>query len=196
MAKIQIGGAGGAPSNNFIKSLRESNRTDYIVGTSCVASDLFLTDVDEKYVVPPALSADYSEKILKLLAKVKPDFLHLQNDFEVRAISRLREQVEAIGTKLYLPKKETVENCVDKQKSYIIWKKAGLLVPETLLLHDENDLKCAFEQLGSSIWLRAIEGGGGRGALPTDNFEFAKIWINRFNGWGEFTAARQLSEKL
>ena len=195
MVKIQIGGAGGAPSNNFIKSLRESNRIDYIVGTSCTASDLFLADVDEKYIVPPALSADYSEKILKLLAKARPDFLHLQNDFEVRAISRLRDQVEAIGTRLYLPKAETVENCVDKQKSYIIWKKAGLPVPETLLLHDENDLKCAFEQLGSSIWLRAIEGGGGRGALPTDNFEFAKIWINRFNGWGEFTAARQLSEK-
>lgn len=195
MKKIQIGGAGGAPSNNFIRSLQESNREYYIVGTSCIASDLFLADVDEKYVVPPALSPDYSEKILKLLAKVRPDFLHLQNDFEVRAISRLRNQVEAIGTRLYLPKAETVENCVDKHKSSRIWKTAGLPVPETLLLHDENDLKCAFEQLGSSIWLRAIEGGGGLGALPTDNFEFAKIWINRFNGWGKFIAARQLSKK-
>lgn len=149
MKKIQIGGAGGAPANNFIRSLQESNREYYIVGTSCIASDLFLADVDERYVVPPALSADYSEKILKLLAKIRPDFLHLQNDYEVRAISRLRDQVEAIGTKLYLPKAETVENCVDKQKSYIIWKEAGLPVPETLMLRDENDLKRAFEQLGN-----------------------------------------------
>src|SRR3546814_10024483 len=33
MARIQIGGAGGAPSNNFIRSLRESARHDHIIGT-------------------------------------------------------------------------------------------------------------------------------------------------------------------
>jgi carbamoyl-phosphate synthase large subunit len=195
MAKIQVGGAGGAPSNNFIRSLRESNRKDYIVGTSCVPSDLFLADVDEKYVVPPALASDYNDKILGLLNKVRPDFLHVQNDYEVRAISRLRDRIEAIGTKLYLPKAETIENCVDKLKSYKIWKAAGIKVPETILLHNEDDLKLAFDRLGSTIWIRAIEGGAGRGALPTDNYEFAKIWIDRFCGWGEFTASELLSEK-
>lgn len=49
MAKIQIGGAGGAPSNGFIKSLRESGRGDYLIGTSCVVSDLFLANVDGQY---------------------------------------------------------------------------------------------------------------------------------------------------
>jgi len=195
MAKIQIGGAGGAPSNGFIKSLRESNRKDYFVGTSCTPSDLFLADVEEKFVVPPALSPDYPKKILELLEKTRPDFLHLQNDYEVRAISRLRKQVEALGIKLYLPASDTVENCVDKLKSYSIWKNASIRVPETFLLNNEDDLKHAFTQLGNIIWIRAIEGGGGRGALPTDSYEFAKIWIDRFRGWGTFTASQILSEK-
>ncbi len=195
MARVYIGGAGGAPSNSFIRSLRESGRKDYIIGASCVASDLFLADADEKYVVPPAQSLTYPKTILRLLEQVRPDFLHVQNDYEVREISRLRDHILVLGTKLYLPSPETIENCVDKQKTYAIWKNAGVRVPETMLLKSEIDLKAAFNKLGKKIWLRAIDGGGGRGALPTDNYEFAKSWIDRFNGWGTFTASELLSEK-
>jgi hypothetical protein len=195
MARIYVGGAGGAPSNNFIRSLRQSDRGDYIIGASCIPSDLFLADAEEKYVVPPALAVTYPDTIVKLLRKVRPDFLHLQNDYEVREISRLRESISALGTKLYLPAPETIENCVDKQRTYEIWKAAGIRVPETVLLRTEGDLKAAFDKLGKKIWVRAIEGGGGRGALPTDNYDFARIWIERFKGWGSFTASELLSEK-
>jgi hypothetical protein len=193
MAKIQVGGAGGAPANNFIRSLRKSNRNDYIIGTSSTTSDLFLADAEEKYVVPPALSEDYPATILRLLQKVRPDFIHLQNDFEVRAVSRLRVQVAALGVKLFLPSEDTIENCVDKGKSYEIWHAAGVKVPNSILLKDENDLGQAFHLLGDKIWIRAVEGAAGKGALPVDNFEFAKIWIDRFNGWGSFTAAEYLT---
>src|ERR1017187_5041652 len=103
MARIYVGGAGGAPSNNFIRSLRQSNRRDYIIGASCVPSDLFLADAEDKYVVPYAQAVTYPETILRLLGQVRPDFLHLQNDYEVREISRLRDRILALGVKLYLP---------------------------------------------------------------------------------------------
>ena len=195
MAKIQIGGAGGAPANNFIRSLRESKRSDYLIGTSCVPHDLFLADVEEKYVVPLALSADYPEKIIALLAKIRPKFIHLQNDYEVRAISRIREKVSELGVKFFLPSKQTVEDCVNKATSYAIWRSAGIRVPETMILHNEQDLQQAFDLLGSKIWIRAIEGGGGRGALPVDDFSFARLWIDHFKGWGEFMASELLTEK-
>lgn len=195
MAKIQVGGAGGAPSNNFIRSLRESQRSDYIIGTTCTPSDLFLADADEKYVVPFATAKTYPDAIIRLVGQTRPDFIHLQNDYEVRAISRLRDRLAELGVKHYLPDAETIENCVDKQKSYVIWKAAGIRVPETILLNEPSDLERAFSTLGEKIWVRAVEGGGGRGALPVDSFEFAKIWIERFNGWGTFTASELLSEK-
>ena len=47
IAKIQIGGAGGDPSNNFIRSLRKSQRKDYLIGMCSVPSDLFLADTEE-----------------------------------------------------------------------------------------------------------------------------------------------------
>lgn len=194
MAKIYIGGAGGAPSNGFIRSLRESERKDYLIGASCIASDLFLANVDEKYVVPPALHPDYEARIIPLLKHCSPDFIHLQNDFEVRAISRLRDNLDTQGVKYFLPSVEVVENCVDKHKSWVIWKNAGIKVPETILLKSPEDLKKAFNLLGKKIWIRANEGGGGRAALPADNYNFAKIWIDHFNCWGEITAAELLSK--
>jgi hypothetical protein len=194
MAKIQIGGAGGAPSNNFIRSLRESTRSDYLVGTSCTSADLFLADVDEKYVVPPATAGNYRETFLRLIAKVKPDFLHLQHDYEIRAVSRFREEVKAMGVRLFMPSPLTIENCVDKEKSYQLWQQAGLPVPRTMLLNSPADLKKAFDHYGETIWVRATEGGGGRGALPANDFDFAKIWIDRYRGWGAFTASELLTK--
>ena len=193
--KIYVGGAGGAPANNFIRSLREAAPDYYIIGASCVFTDLFLADAEEKHIVLPATHANYTAQILRLLGQVRPAFIHLQHDFEVRAISRLRRQVHDLGVKTYLPSVEAVENCVDKNKSYEIWQRASLRVPQTILLCTPADLRKAFDTLGATIWLRATEGGGGKGAVPTNNFDFAQQWIERFNGWGDFTASELLTER-
>lgn len=195
MARIVICGAGGAPSNNVIRSWRSSSSRDHLVGTSCVPSDLLLADVDERYVVPPAGAPEYRPAMLRLLDRVRPDFLHAQNDFEVLAVSRLRDEIASLGVRLFLPAPETVERCVDKFRSYEVWKEAGIRVPATVLVRSPADLRRAFRDFGPTIWLRATRGGGGRGALPTDNFEFARLWIDRFQGWGAFTAAKRLTSE-
>lgn len=194
MARIQIGGAGGAPANGFIKSLKESGRGDYLIGMSSGVSDLFLAKVDEKYPVPEASDPSYNEVLLKILSKTRPDFIHLQNDYEVRAVSRIRDEIESLGVKHYLPTAKTVENCVHKEKSYQIWQRAGIHVPKTMLLNGPDDLKKSFDLYGETIWVRAIEGAAGRGALPANNYDFAKMWIDRYNGWGGFTASELLTE--
>ena len=157
------------------------------------SSDLFLADTDEKFVIQNATNPDFPKDICRILAKTKPDFLHVQNDYEVQAISRMRDQVHALNVNTYLPSSDTVENCIDKCKSYELWKKAGIKVPETILLHSPDDLKKAFTSLGEKIWIRATVGAAGQGALPTNNYDFARIWIDRFNGWGGFTAAECLT---
>jgi carbamoyl-phosphate synthase large subunit len=121
--------------------------------------------------------------------------MHVQSDYEVLAVSRLRDEIEALGIRLFLPAQQTIENCVDKEKSYAIWSRAGLAVPRTLLLNTPDDLTRAFAELGDTIWIRATVGGGGRGALPTNRFEFARAWIDEFRGWGTFTAAELLSDR-
>jgi hypothetical protein len=193
-ATVYLGGAGGAPTNNVIRSLRDSG-DEHLIGASSLITDLFLADVDERYWVPPAVAPAYKDTLMSLARRLRPDFLHFQHDFEIRAVSRFRDDVLETGAKLYMPSVQTIENCVDKGASYRIWKAAGIRVPETILVTSDADLRRAFDTLGKKIWLRATEGGGGKGALPTDNYQFAKLWIERFEGWGKFTAAEVLTPR-
>lgn len=41
-------------------------------------------------------------------------------------------------------------------------------------------------------WLRARKGAGGAGAIRTDRVQFAVEWLNRADGWGQFTSAEVL----
>lgn len=159
---------------------------------------MMLSSADIRYQVPYSVEDNYKERLLAVLDKEKPDFAHFQNDIEIRVISRMREAFYDRNIKLFMPSEETVEVCVDKSRSAAIWMREGIRVPKTSVINNEKDLKTAFEKLGDekgNIWLRATVGGGGRGALPTNNYEFARLWIERFNGWGAFTAAERLTSQ-
>ncbi len=192
-----IAGAGGAPTENVIRSFKEANTKEEIIGIGSEPYDMVISAADKLYQVPYAVEIGYKERLLKIIDKEKPDFAHFQNDIEIREVSRIREDILDSGVKLYMPSKETVEICVDKGRSTEIWMREGLKVPKTMMINSETDLKTAFDKLGDedgNIWLRATVGGGGKGALPTNDYEFAKIWIERFKGWGSFTAAELLTK--
>lgn len=193
--RVQVGGAGGAPSNNFIRSLREAPRPYYLIGSCASATDIFLADVDERYVIPLATAPTFREELLRLLDRTKPALLHVQNDHEVRAVSRLRDDIRSLGVAVFMPDPETVEICLDKYRSYSVWEREGVRVPRTMLLHNADDLKTAFARLGPKLWVRAIAGAGGAGSLPTESFDFARFWIEHHDGWGSFTASECLTAK-
>jgi hypothetical protein len=195
MAKIYVGGAGGAPSNNFIRSLRDSARNYEIIGGTSSPSDLMLADVDRGYLVPNANDPAYAERLLEILRAEQPDLIHVQHDYEVLAMSEMREAIHDLGVRTFLPAKQTIRDCVDKYASYVHWARAGVPTPRTVRIDSDADLAAAFADLGPRVWLRATTGGGGRGALPTDDIAFARMWIQRFDGWGSFTAAECLTPR-
>ena len=197
MKKILIAGAGGAPSEGVIKSLLMSKKGEDIIGMGSEPSDLVLSKAQKKYVIPYADTSEYLESLLKILNKEKPDLIHFQNDLEIFYASQYRDEIHATGTKTFMPNHDVIDTCVHKYKTYLKLKEAGVKVPTNLLINNEDDLRNAFMELGDEdgkIWLRASSiGGGGKGALPTNDFTFAKGWIDRFNGWGDFIAAEMLT---
>ena len=106
-------------------------------------------------------------------------------------------KITATGTKLFMPTHDVIETCVNKYKSYLKWENSDIKVARNILIHNEEDLKRSFVELADNndeIWLRASSiGGGGKGALPTNDVEFAKKWIDKYNGWGDFIAAEMLT---
>lgn len=197
MKKILIGGAGGAPSEGVINSLLKSKKGEEIIGMGSDPTDLVLSKAEKKYAIPYADSPEYLEALLEILNVEKPDLIHFQNDLEIFYASQYREQIHATGTKTFMPDHDVIDTCVHKYKTYLKLKEANVKVPRNILLNNEEDLKKAFEELGDEdgkIWLRASSiGGGGKGALPTNDYTFAKGWIERYKGWGDFVAAEMLT---
>ncbi len=198
MKKILVGGAGGAPSEGVIRSLLLSDKHEEIIGMGSVSTDLIMSHASKKYIVPYADEPAYKDQLMEILKAEHPVFIHFQNDIEVLHASKIRDDIMSVGTKVFMPGHDVIETCVSKWKSWEAFKKAGLTVPENIYINGENDLKRAFNELGDSdgkIWLRAEAiGGGGMGSMPTSDFDMAKAWINRRNGWGSFIAAEILTD--
>lgn len=199
MSKIIIAGAGGAPSEGVIDSLLLSKIEEEIIGMGSEPTDLILSSASKKYLMPYANEISYDDKLFKLISQEKPDLVHFQNDLEIFKASGLRDKIIDRGVKLYMPDHDVIDTCVHKYKSYLKWKAAGVRVPENIIIHNEEDLKRAFNNLCDDqgrIWIRASSiGGGGKGALPTTDFSFAKGWIDNFKGWGDFVAAEMLTSQ-
>ena len=197
MNKILVGGAGGAPSEGVINSFLASKTQELILGMGSEPTDLVLSKAVEKYYIPYADTKEYKPSLLKLINEIKPALLHFQNDLEILHVSEFRDEILETGTKLFMPSHDVIDTCVNKYKSYLKFKEAGIKVPTNMLINNEADLKEAFSKLGDEngeIWLRSLSiGGGGKGALPTNDYLFAKGWIDRYKGWGEFVAAEMLT---
>ncbi|MFY0604274.1 MAG: hypothetical protein JXQ93_10010 [Flavobacteriaceae bacterium] len=197
MKKVLIAGCGGAPSEGVVNSLNLCTKGDEVIGMGSEPTDLILSKAKRKYIIPYANTDTYEEELLKIINKEKPNLVHFQNDLEIFEASKIRNKILETGTNLFMPNHHVIDTCVNKYKSYVKWKDAGVKVPQNIFLNTIEDLEKSFSDLANDngfIWLRASSiGGGGKGALPTNDFDFAKKWIDNHKGWGDFVAAEMLT---
>lgn len=193
MKRILVTGAGGSPSANFIRSLRAANEEYYIIGTDADKYYLQRAEVDRRYLAPLANDPKYIDFLNYIIEKEEVEFVHAQNDVEVSFLSENREKIKA---KTFFPAKETVKILQDKFESFKLWEKAGIKVPKTQLITRDTDLGILLDEMGGSMWLRAISGAGGRGSLPVYDVKSAKNWLDfqeKNGSWnGNFTASELL----
>lgn len=187
--RVLVTGAGGAPALNFIKSLRLAPEPFYLIGVDCNKYHLAGAQTDERHLVPLASHEDYIAVMQDLIADSGAQFLFAQPDSEIAVISEHRDRLNILT---YLPSHETVRICQNKYETYRLWQGAGLRVPETRLISSVADLKLALADFGE-VWLRPLIGAAGRGALHTEDFEQARVWLDFNHGWGHYTVARYLS---
>lgn len=191
MASILVTGAGGAPALNFTRSLRAAPHPFRLVGTDADRFYLLRAETDERYLVPPASHPDYIRAVNEIIEREAIDLVHAQNDVEVGVLSQARDELAA---PVFLPSPATVAICQDKWQSYLKWRDAAVPAPATWLLEHDDDLVQAFSRCDGRVWLRAITGAGGRGAMAASDLDAARSWVDLHDGWGSFTAAEQLTE--
>lgn len=187
MKRILVTGAGGAPATNFVRSLRlVKDEQFHLIGLDADKYYLQRAETDERYLAPFCSDPQYIPYLNSIIKDTGAELIFAQPDVEIEYISDHREEIDC---KVFLPAKETVKICQNKYLSFEKWKAAGLTVPDTMMINDENDLKEAFKVFGPKIWLRAVQGAFGKGSLPTENYDQAKAWMDFQRGWGTFSAA-------
>lgn len=196
MAKILIGGAGSSQSNGVINCLLRANEGDEIIGMGSDKYDLLLCRAHKKYLVPHSTKPEYKETLLRLIKKECPDWVHFNHDVELQVALRFRDEIEALGARLYVPDYETIDTCIYKYKSWLKFKAAGIAVPENLIINNKADLQKAFDELGDNegnVWFRPMfVGNAARGAFKTNDFDEALETIVEAGPWGNYMAAEVL----
>ena len=173
-------------------SLAAARRRYYLIGISSNRHELAMAGTDEVHLVPRANEPEFIPVLGSIIRETRPDILHSQHDSVIKVLAHHRHE---LPVPMFLPRTETIDACVDKYESYRRWRNASVPVPETVEIGSPDDLRRAFERLGPELWIRLKEGGGGAGALRVRDPEFARIWINHFDGWGRFTAASPLGSE-
>lgn len=176
--RILITGVGGSAGANFIKSLRMSKDDFFLIGTDVNKYHLELVEgLDKKYIVPPATSPIYIDKLNRLIVLEKIEFVHPQPDIEVRVLGSNRKKIKA---KTLLPANKTIQSCQDKMELNKQLEKKNIPVPQSFHLKNKNDLNLALKNLlknHEQVWLRAIKGAGSKASLPIKEIEQGDQWI-------------------
>ena len=73
MKRILITGAGGSPSTNFVRSLRDAPERFHLIGADCNKYYLQRAETDERHLVPEADEPDYDRLLDRVdRKKVQP----------------------------------------------------------------------------------------------------------------------------
>ena len=84
--KIVITGAGGGGANNIISTIKEREKY-HLIGFDISPYKVARANVDSRFVVPPASSPDYENKICEIIDQEKPQLIIPTNDPEVEKLS-------------------------------------------------------------------------------------------------------------
>ena len=195
---ILVTGCGGAPTTNFIRSLRDAdskNERYFIVGIDYDKYTLHRSECDRSYLCPSAKDEAYIGYLVEIIRRENIGFLHTQPEVEVYVVGRQRGVIARTGCRLLMPRQETIELLRDKFLSYEVWARAGIAVPRNIKINTVDDLKRAFAEFGKNIWVRETIGAAGKGSLSSPTYELAKSWIDMRSGWGNTVAAEHLTNR-
>lgn len=189
MKRVLITGAGGSASIGFTRCLKIAPENIFTVGTECNEKFVFNSETNVKILVPPANAPEYIDVLNEIIEKYDADFLHVQPDVEVGVLSANREKIKC---SIFLPSTKTIKICQNKLESNRIWQEKKVPTSRTKFIENEEDLEEAFDAIGSPLWVRTIEGAGGKGSLLVHKYKHAENWIDYWNGWGNFMASEYL----
>jgi carbamoyl-phosphate synthase large subunit len=192
---VLVTGAGGPLGANVCRSLKQAPIPLRLVGTDANRWHLPLSLADRTVLIPPAKDRERYAAALAALIAEGADIVLPTHPVEVRAVAELVEGGRLSGARVCLPRLAVIEEADDKARTHAKLAAAGVPVPRTRLLAGPAALEQAFAELGRPVWVRGTGAPGlgiGGAALPCQDPEVARSWIEHHRGWGKMAASEFL----
>jgi carbamoyl-phosphate synthase large subunit len=136
--RVLVTGAGGPAGVAVIRSLLARDDVDvYAADMDGWASGLYLVPADRRRIVPAGRSDGFVDALIAMSRDDGIDVLFSTVDVELPGLAARRSDLEAIGTRLAAPSRETLVTCLDK---YLLSQRVAgsARIPETRLLNREG----------------------------------------------------------
>lgn len=137
-----------------------------IIGVDMEIDKTVLQMVDELYQVPRATDPSYVDTLLEVCKKEHVDVVMPFMSAELIPLIDRKSEFEAIGTRVSVADRDSVEITTNKYKFYEFMKENGLAVPRFAPVRKASDLIPACEACGypaNAVCVKATELSGSRG---------------------------------
>ena len=160
----------------FMPALRDclkdnGERNVRIVGTDMNNDPTIIQMVDAYYQVPAAKDPNYIDIVLDICKKEKVDIYLPTMSYELVKLIENIDKFEAIGTKVSVSNKNSLEVTCNKLRFYEFMKENNLPMVDFYPAHNLNEVKEAFDKLGypnKAVCMKALESSGSRGIRIVD----------------------------
>ena len=151
----------------FIDCLKDNGeRNIHVIGADMAYDETILPLIDKLYVTPKAVEPNYIDALLEICQKEKVDILIPGMSNELLKLLDNKEKFEAIGTKVSLSNRNSIEVTTDKYRFYSFLKDSNLPVPKFALVKCADDLVEACKFCGypeKPVCVKATNLSGSRG---------------------------------
>jgi len=160
MKTILVTGVGGAAGVSVLSSLARSDRCALIgVDSDMHARGQFIAS--QFHVIPPASDARFIPSLLGLSKGCDALFCTVDEELPQVAAAKLDFDCE-----VFVPDRESVENCLDKLSAARILRQSGIASPMTWP-YEEREI--ALRMLGFPLVVKPVRGRGGAMAFKVTN---------------------------
>jgi carbamoyl-phosphate synthase large subunit len=134
---------------------------------------------ERNHVVPEPMSARFIDAMLDIVERDRINLIIGTDDNVVKALSDARDR---FPFELFLPRRETIDLCQDKQALNVFLRDRGIPVPRFYSIGSLDDVEGIFARFEGDgvLWCRARRGSGSLGATAVTSADQARCWITQW----------------
>jgi len=175
------GTGGGGTGRELMKAFKLAPHYYNIIATDLLPTSYGLYETKSKYLIPPANSENYLEKLLQICKLENVQAIVSGSEPELRKISQNRELFKKEGIAVLLNPWSVIEKCTDKFELMNFLNSNGFGHPNYFLYEKENDLKKISTY---PIIIKPRIGGGSQNVFLAFDLEEAKFFTKYLQKYG------------